>query len=681
MVISNEYVNFVRNYIKDRSAADQCVKFINTALKYSTHLVRVSNVARTAGFCAFYGRMAEKMGVYEISVGKYGTGGRNIHAILGLASLNLFMENPTATGDQVKANAEKYVRSAVENLEDFLNFEDRVIEAATHLLKRLGEALSSAKLLLGLRLNDPLFPIVEQTLIDYRFRMYGVPDLILENMEKRRAIVVEWKSYNLDDKSGSANEFEIAQVIAYSILEARRLGFREAEEILECITGIRLRANNKSSYKSDEELQHDIAGTNDTESIEPLKILPLIITPSGGFPPHPYMYKRVSGESTRKRFERISKLFEKVIIAAEHLTLQIINIPELLRIALGIEYDRLNTELKNACTSNDGYPAYSIVPGKYLRYYRPGNWNRYPCKMCQFRGEKGPCAFYFGSNNPKDYFDKLMWWARYKVYWKRERDLVNHRAMYELFESPLARHTMRSNEPIKFELDIGSGECRIAGKDALIYLIQVKRGSQNLGKFRFDYFKVSDAEFDENNNIIELKRDVRKVEIARNVKAFLRKSLQLTIIDPNNETVINPLMSISTFVMIDDAFIDSDKKITYRLYNPSPVLQFKFMIFGKYLEWYKRNKRNAKLLAYETPVDLTIMELRTIDALHRYLKRVDENHIKALDDLKQHHINNIEEKDLIEEAEIIKRYIRRSESTITHALRSLLYRRIVAHGN
>lgn len=680
MMIPKHYAKFIRDLLKTNSTGDKCVELIDEALKLSTHLVRVRSVARAAGFCAFYGRMAEKMGVYETLEGVTVIRGREVHRILGLASFNLFIEKPTARGSDIDEVAGKYVVGAAEELKDFLDFDEKIIEVATYLLKRLGRALDKAKRLLMLDPDDPLFPVVEQTLADYSTRMYGAPDLVLENVEKKKAIVIEWKTYipGKERKRGSNFfEFEKSQVVAYSILEARRLGINNLKNIFESIAGIKIEIVKKLLESNEEAKLHPI-DVDTIRSKRLLRVLPLIVTSSGGYPPHPLMYESSRYEDIWKRFVKLYKIFMQTTIAATHLALQIINIPKLLSTTLSIAEKDLNTRVKESCTTNEGYPAYSYTPFKYLNTGKPGNWNRYPCNLCPFRGDEGPCSFYFGSKKPKDYFDKLMWWARYKVYWDRERDLVSHRAMYELFNHPVIIKTIFSNKlgnPVEIEVNIG-GKPYIRRKNTVIYLVRVKRGSQDLGKFRFDYFKISDARFDKDNNVIELSRDVRSVEIEKDVKGFLKKSVYLAIIDPSFET--NPLLSINTFVMIDEAFASGDK-IVYRFYNPSPALQHRFTLFGKYLEWYKQRKPEALILAYETPVDLTIMELRAIDAVHRYLKQVASNVAEILNTLKQHDIYGIEEVDLVNEANMIRNYTPEGEKTATYSLYNLLSRRIIVY--
>lgn len=674
---------FIEESLYNKANLDYCVDIVDYALDKTTHLVRVRSVARAAGFCAFYGRMAEKMGVYEVLEGGSVVRGRDVHRILGLASLNLFSEHPNPEPELV----ESYVSDAVNELRDFFSTDEQTIKISTTLLKRLINALPKARRLLGLRQDEVLFPIVEQSFADYRSRMYGAPDLILESREKGKAIVVEWKTYALTSQQGQVSEYEIAQVIAYSIIEARRLGIAKLRDVLESITGVplnilkELAKDVRNARKSGSKITY-VRSNAVKPSERLLRILPLIVTPRGGYPPHPSMYKWSNPNDIAKRLTRMYRLFKGVLVAAEYLTLQITNIPALLK-PKNTSLREFNERITRDCRASEGnYPVYSYTPFTYLRRGRPGNWNEYPCRMCYFKGNEGPCEFYFGGkrSRDKDYFDKLMWWARYTVFSERERDLINHRAMHELFRNKTILSELFSEAPKELQVSIGGRiPVNVSDKRGFItYLVRVSREQENLGKFRFDLFDISNVIFDADNSTVELSRSLRDVERGSDVVGLLRKSLHLAIIEPNIEPirVEDPLLSISTFVMIDEAFV-SDGKVVYRCYCPSQVLLYNFMLFGKYLELYKRMNPYAKLLAYETPVDLTIMELRTIDALHRYLKEVAETP-KYLEQLGISAVD-IQQEDLKREPKIL-RIPSREDFTTIRAFYELLREKIFQGG-
>ncbi|MEM4570582.1 MAG: hypothetical protein QXE66_04670, partial [Desulfurococcaceae archaeon] len=577
-------------------------------------------------------------------------------------------------GERIKESITK----ASNELKELLGTEidNKSAEVAEYLLKRLINVLNRAKNLIGLHPEEPLFPIVEQQFADYETRMFGSPDLILETKKGDKAIVVEWKTYTPEVKHAPRfSNFEIAQVIAYSILEARRLGKTNLKDIFEAISGVKFEiiseiAKNPSYASKKEHKHHDLRtrkeiaenlSLNAVRSKRLLKILPLIVTPSGGYPPHPFMYKKdiYNIEEIEKRFVRLYEIFKRVIIASEHIALQIMNIPDLLEKSMN--YSRKN--VVEICLTDEGYPAYGYTPigEEYLKTGKPGNWSRYPCRICGFKGDGGPCEFYFGRKEPKDYFDKLMWWARFRVYSLRERDLVSHRAMYELFQSPsILNKLIFSNEPLELEVDFsrrGPQRVRLLdNKKCIVNTVRVKRGNEDVGKFRYDYFRISDVEFKINNNVLVLRRKLRSIEKEKGVIGFLKRSINLSIIEVNRWT--NPLLSINTFVMIDDASVsEDDNYVVYECYSPSPVLMLNFVLFGKYVEFYKKHIPDAIVFAYEAPVDLTIMELRTIDALHRYLKKLSNNADKIVEKLKKFGIDGIEKRDILYELDVIKQFI------------------------
>jgi len=620
---------FFKQYLREEIGGDleRCLEYINYATSYSSHLARIRSVAKAAGFCAYYGRMAEKMGVFEV-LGGPGIGrGREVHRILGIASLLMFSEKSSPS----HADVDRYISRAIGELG--IDVDKGSIDHARVLLSNLVRVLPKAKQLLGLSLGDPLFPIVEQQFMSFKDRMYGAPDLILENLEHGKAVVVEWKTYPVGGekgKGGSPTEYEIAQVIAYSILEARRMGLKKYSEVFEALTGL--------SHKELSELRKECVTSNSygcqvllERSRERLRILPMIVGPGEGrsFPPHPLLYSRTKPGDIIKRFERMSRLFRGVVLAAEFLALQITNVPEAVRKALGGEDPKeVSSDLKSVCRAKRGdYPVYSFTPFRYLIAGKPGSWDNYPCKACYFSGDGGPCDFYFGQARPGggDYFDKLMWWARYKVYSKRERDLLNYMAMDTLFRWLLKvygrdRLLRRLSAPAKYEVSVGSSNVR-KGSQSIPHVVVVKEGSAEIAKFRFDVFDTRDVEVAE--DCVELRRPLRDIERQEGKVGLLRKTVALSIIDLRPR-VSSPVLAVNTFVMLDDTpELEGGSTIAYKGYVPSYALQYSFELFGHYVDLYRRRGDSSSIVvAFEAPVDLTIMELRAIDSLHRFIDSV-----------------------------------------------------------
>jgi len=59
-LVSKFLESFIKYEIAGKEGFDECIEAINTALSATSHLVRIRSVARAAGFCAYYARMAEK---------------------------------------------------------------------------------------------------------------------------------------------------------------------------------------------------------------------------------------------------------------------------------------------------------------------------------------------------------------------------------------------------------------------------------------------------------------------------------------------------------------------------------------------------------------------------------------------------------------------------------------------
>jgi len=678
-LVSKFFESFIKNEIAEKSNFDECIEDINIALSATSHLVRIRSIARAAGFCAYYARMSEKMGVMEVLEGSGIGRGRVVHRILGLASLLMFSEK----ADPSSRDVEAYIDRSINELGIDVDDETRAVVGT--LLQRLVKVLPKAKDLLGLALKDPLFPIVEQQFMDFRVRMYGAPDLILENPEKRKAIVIEWKTYSVDDKKGGVvHDYEKAQVLAYSILEARRLGMTKYSEVFRAITGLTPRQVRKAIRKFYEGSMSDLDILKLlTQARENVMVLPIIVGRSGGYPPSPFpeLYVRRSPRHAMKRFEKMYKLFKGVIVAAEFLTLQITNVPELVKTVTGIIEKDLKKEIEERCKSKKGsYPVYSYTPFGILKAGKPGEWDKYPCKICPFKGDGGPCDFYFSSSKPKDYFDKLMWWARYTVFREREKDLINHMAMYILFSHSYARRYIlerSSHSPVEFKVIIGPQPqvAKIKRKyPPVVNVVHVFRGEREESRFRFEVFDINGIEV-EDENTLKLVRPLRPVEKVNELIGVIRKSIILSLINPKSAKP-NPLLSINTFVFLDDEVEFEGVNIVYKAYVPSPVLQYSFKLFSKYVEVYKSNGINALIVAFEAPVDLTIMELRAVDAIHRYIK--SDQSVREV--LKQHGVNEDEvvqrEKEIVEKFSPTRDDVIESESTI-QKLRELLKEKIM----
>jgi len=674
---------FFKSEIADENNFDECIEMIDTALSTTSHLARIRSVAKAAGFCAYYSRMAEKMGVLEVLEGPSVGKGRTVHRILSLASLKMFSEKTNPSYHDV----ENYIDDSISALG--IEVDDNTRDVAKRLLERLITVLPKARDILRLSQQDALFPIVEQQFMDFKDRMYGAPDLILESLERKKAIVIEWKTYSIDNKGKNIaySDYEKAQVVAYSILEARRLRIKKYNDVFKAISGLSLERVDEITKRFDNGTlsNSDILKILD-EAKRNIRILPIIVGPSGGYHPSPFpeLYPRADLDSIVKRFKKLYDLFQGVIIAAEFLTLQIANIPELLKATIGGDVE--NT-LRGICKSGRGnYPVYSYTPFRYLRAGKPGAWDRYPCRICPFRGDGGPCDFYFGSTRTKDYFDKLMWWARYIVFSERERDLINYMAMHILLTFPLTRKYIIEKsltEPREFKVVIGRRPhakfVRRKWSIPIVNTVHVYRGEEEEGRFRFEVFRVRDIEVVD-ESLLRLMRPLRDIEKENDLIGVLRRSVVLSIINPEGGNT-DPTLSINTFVFFDDDVGLEGDNVIYLAYTPSPILQYSFKLFSHYIRIYKDRGIDAFVIAFEAPVDLTIMELRAIDATHRYIK--SDQYIESMKEVAVQY--NISDDDIKREREIVEGFSPKRNDIVGEPvvlkLRELLKERIMKVGD
>jgi FKBP-type peptidyl-prolyl cis-trans isomerase (trigger factor) len=78
--------------------------------------------------------------------------------------------------------------------------------------------------------------------------------------------------------------------------------------------------------------------------------------------------------------------------------------------------------------------------------------------------------------------------------------------------------------------------------------------------------------------------------------------------------------------MVNELELEEDRVIYY-LYNPSPFLHHNFELFKRYVTALKDNT-STRLLMFEAPTNLTQMELRAIDALHRYMAHLAKKDVE-----------------------------------------------------
>jgi len=681
--------NYIRSLCKDLSSScndDLCLSLIEKALKYTCHVARIRSVAYATGFCAYYARLIEKMGVFEPIRENLAGKGKAIHRVLAFASQDLFMNY---TLNQILQKSTELISDVVDKAVEMVSIANEnelkaIREATSNLLEKLVKALrrTYTRKIVVTDLNKKLFPIVEQEFIDFDDHMYGAPDLILEDLDNGKAIVVEWKTYTV--KGTPWNNEDIAQVVAYSILELRRLGISSFKSLFEAILGVdkdRLRdvaelarvvKKRKSGQEESKIDVRDLVNELLREAYKRIKVLPIIVSTSDSFPPHPLMYSNnINSHLTAKRLVNLYETIMGVIIASEYLTLQLTNVEALISKADKLGWEDVRNSLSSYCMAPKGYifnytPCRSSGQG-FLPCGIPKLQRSWPCKTkkggkyCPFAGADEVCKFYF--DRPREDFDKLMWWLRYKIFEEKEQSFVNYRAVDLLFKDMHMKNFILSSKAESsckgFKVNIAGSHVSVAlSKDSHTCFINIERGGEKLGKVRFDIIDLKNVEEGPEEFSLIAKRKMREIERRDGIIGTVKRSVVASITYPN---IVTPLLTINTFLMVRDVSVEpSSEVIEYYLYSPSVMLYFNFKLFIRYIKYLQSTNANAKLLLFEAPVNLTLMELRAVDALHRYIAKIKEhddkkNIIETLKDL------NLTEADVNKAVELDKKVLHESE--------------------
>lgn len=551
---------------------DLCKENIRRLLNSTGHISKVTNIATGVGYCIYKAKLQEFIGVRDFIVSNTPGKGTDIHKLLGLVSIEIF------NGHTPKLDKTLIRKIYDENIELFVDRDDKDenIELAYEMLNSLRNVLVY-RIYNKLETSyDKLFPVVEQQFHDYEYHILGVPDLILEDKEKKRAIVVEWKTYD-----EQVYDTEKAQVIAYSLLEAKRLGY-SGRNAVDAITGV---------------------WDDNQKTIRDVKILPLIIRPGIGkgkkltLQPHPILFS-----NTKEKFIEFRKLIDKVIVVAGYLTLQLVN-PKV----FGID----EKEVRDYCKLKIGdkeYSALRLIPIG-LRKGNPSRRNKFPCKsgnspICPLFDA---CGFYLGQYK-KTPFDIVMWALRYYTIGSKESTSIIFKVIYELF-------TTHRRENVISNLKNGNGyEWRFAEslpaqskKSQRIIIYKDKKIFQQI---RLD---IIDGILDPDNFVIY--REVRDYEKKDRKLRVIREGKPIMLFLNDGSRI--PSLSLNLTARIDKVEVDNDL-VKYYINIPSSVFRYSLALIKKYIKKYPELVKDS--LIVETGVDLTSRELMTIDAIQRKLR-------------------------------------------------------------
>lgn len=580
----------VNDEVKNRA-----INTVYSILRRTGHVPIVSNIARCAGFCYYYARLSEAIGVRNLHghlVDRISGKGDIVHKVLGMASLKIFMRSKIPDKDFIRKSVDEAVKMLqssrlIASDKDINNVKNQASTMLLNLCRELPRLGSNS-----LELRNPwdCVPIVEQQFIDYTLHMRGTPDLILEYPYEKKAIVVEWKT-----SSETPTKHEEAQVLAYALLEAVRLGYY---------------VNNKG------DIIKAVVGRLDSNKVKDFKVLPIIIRPTQGklLKPHPVLLSLagVSDDKLKEAFIKFKSLAYDVLLSAEHLTLLLVDQRD-----FGVPIEETTARIPIKGETRE----VNLVRHKPRQLHGgvPYKQSKYPCKTKTgkpFCNMLDPCRFYFGRGfGAKEDYERVMWGLRFKVFREKERMLLIYRTLYELFKwygTDEVRKKLVEGEPLQWVI----GE-RLAERESVAPLRMVIKRYGVGGKVDEFIYRVdlldklsisSEEEF-----ILKGIRRIREFEKELFYVVSEGKPVLLTPCDGPT-----PTLSISLFGRVDKVEVHDDS-MEYEIGLPSKLLKYQFLIYREYLR-ANPSIYGQNIFMFEVNVDLTQMDLSSIDALQRALK-------------------------------------------------------------
>jgi hypothetical protein len=521
-----------------------CRNRLKEGLRASSHLVKAVSVARAVGRCPFEARLIEVMGASDLaaSTSVFPGKGQSVHQVLAVAVPRLFVDFIAVREfDKALGAVENYVNAAYNELREArvppLEEEarttrgDAVIRSAVEMARVFVQFMRQLDAKQVLDVSEARVR-AELQLFDYKMHVRGVPDLVVEEPAKRRAVVVEWKTSLGMEGGATPSPDEIAQGYVYSIMVAHRLGFKDG-----------------------------------AKAVEECAVFPVVIRDKGR--KNPYSISRCfkTANSTRLSEEKILK---EIKLAATHLILSMLNLKK-----VDSSWDR---EKEKALCGSGGKVVFRYVP-EALRNkgytLNPHVNTNYPCGSCRLREA---CKFYLFSKQNPDEVHQLAWRTRYRVYGVRENALL---PFYSTAKMSWVRGFIRLE-----------------------------------GGARADFFER--IEVDEEELKADLIRSVREEEERRGVPLTVREGKPVTIFLGDSEEII---YSTSFSGNVDKVLREGDELRVVVSFE-GKFTKLSYFLLRDLLS--REEKLSRGVVAVESNVDLTHIELMAIDAFQRAVKKLAE---------------------------------------------------------
>ena len=521
-----------------------CRNRLKEGLRASSHLVKAVSVARAVGRCPFEARLIEIMGASDLaaSTSVFPGKGQSVHQVLAVAVPRLFIDFiAVCEFDKALGAVENYVNAAYNELREArvppLEEEarttrgDAVIRSAVEMARVFVQFMRQLDAMQILDVSGARVR-AELQLFDYKMHVRGVPDLVVEEPAKRRAVVVEWKTSLGVEGGATPSPDEIAQGYVYSIMVAHRLGFKDG-----------------------------------AKAVEECAVFPVVIRDKGRKNPYSISRCFTTANSTRLSEEKILK---EIKLAATHLILSMLNLKK-----VDSSWDR---EKEKALCGRGGKVVFRYVP-EALRNkgytLNPHLNTNYPCGSCRLREA---CKFYLFSKQNPDEVHQLAWRTRYRVYGVRENALL---PFYSIAKMSWVRGFIRLE-----------------------------------GGARADFFER--IEVDEEELKAYLIRSVREEEERRGVPLTVREGKPVTIFLGDSEEII---YSTSFSGNVDKVLREGDELRVVVSFE-GKFTKLSYFLLRDLLS--REEKLSRGVVAVESNVDLTHIELMAIDAFQRAVKKLAE---------------------------------------------------------
>jgi hypothetical protein len=586
MSLLDDFIEVYEEYLNSlgdgRKSLKACISHLSSVLEKTAHITRASIVAKGIGFCYYFARMVGGLGVTSLTYREGLPGkGSDIHKVMALAATDYCHDWREG---KLKGGVDNYVANAVEELKVAGLLDKHSDEDIEKIRSDAKKLLSHFALLLptsGMSGNSiRCYP--EMQLIDFKLKIWGVPDLIIEDADNKRALIIEWKTYT------KTFEEDIIQAYIYAMLEAMRLGYTSLDQLEDAITS------------------------------SPPKINAVIIRPNG---PYTKTYDK----------SKMRNLLRAIIVMAYHMTLLVTN-PE--------PYVGSRRGIERICTVNvsgRNYVSYRLGPkeifGVKIRRGRPrGSHNRYPCNVCPFSDVKSPlaeaigkgeCKIYFGTlpGEEKTRLEKLIWKFRYNVFKQSERSMTLYKGLYSSINYGNIHEFLKTLQDFNIVID-EDGEIHLddKGRDCFNLRVDFSETLKHTAKAIIGIYNIKHVA-DETERIV-LAKSLNEVSIKRDDYVTLcvpreKKPVLVGLYEPHVSSIThtaNIFARVSQVLMPGEEIGNvkcGDSEVCLIITPISPYLRFPFHVFKRY---YK-GTGIQKAVVSEVDADLTYIDLRTLHAL------------------------------------------------------------------